>query len=254
MLSSLSTILLPYTEEKMILGYGIGGDLLDSHQDFFLLKGKDYAIQTPESLVEAFDSSFQRILQKKSIRLSPLIQDMTMRVKTDIILSQKVKYYLSIIVISEAIPDLQEVIDNCVLASYEAPISFLLLATNKKIFNEKARTQLENMKDSRNRQVYRKNLRLLFLEDCQNHVQAVVKILEETPKDIFTLFNKMNISPIQLESGTVYKKYLEMGNLISSFSYEEFSNASQKSPSENSENNIFVIGNSPVRPQEVKQL
>lgn len=243
-LNLISTIFRPYTDEENINLNALGG-IKDEKDYNFIPLSLDQSIKDVETILSIFDKSLCLLQKKTEIKLAPFLQDVITKVKSDIIISHKVKYYACIVILTEKPVDIQSVLDQLVLASYETPISFIILCLNENAFDglNEVLGNPEGFKDSQARSPYRSNVKIVNSSQFSMNIQTTIRLLQDIPRDIWNFFRKLGILPSNLNSNEVYNKYLEIGNLLNTSSTEEMQKSTfiDLSPSPHKEINEIKV-------------
>ena len=175
-----------YLDENEISAFGVGTKKEDTHgRGYFLLKeDKKLTTSNSKALLVALDECLKSLEGKKDIRILPPLREVMKKVKTDMVLSHKPKYYVCALFLFDEIKDLQRFIDQIVLMSYAIPVSFMILGLGSKASNQfrVLKDEIEQLKDSRNRQIQRENVKFVCLNEYSNLPKAVAQLLEELPK------------------------------------------------------------------------
>jgi len=248
-LKLVTNILTSYLGESDIAAYGVGASKDETRRGFFPFKQEKKVIMaTSKALLAAFDESLKAIEEKTKTKLLPAIREVMKKIKTDMVISSKLKYYVCAIFVTDEIADLQEVIDQIVLVSFGLPISFVFLEIGKKASSQLRvfQNDVDQLKDSHDRIIDRVNVNCVCLSEYSNMVKATTKLLEDIPKHIWAWLSKLQVDPTNFSLNETHEKYIKLSNLIlTDFPGEtdSFSDYADSSPTKSNASNKSMTVN-----------
>lgn len=86
--------------------------------------------------MNAFEQSFLKLKENKKLFLAPFVQQTVNLVKETMGKASRINYFICFIVITGPIKDFYVFVDQMVLASYEVPLSFLILGIGEENFGD----------------------------------------------------------------------------------------------------------------------
>jgi len=218
-LGNIAKIIYPYLGEKMFSVYGVGASVGASNIDFFPIFSQLNGLYSPNQLVEGYEKSFGLLQNKKDLKLSPLVKEVIKNAKEDLGKCHKIKYYVSVFLITGKIHDWDEFISEVVLASYELPMSFLFMGIGDGDFSqlEMLNNRWSQIQDSQGRKPFRKNVMIVLLKDHIACSHASIRLVSEIPRDIwnFSELFKLGPSDFRKTSMEVLNLFHEGGELNS---------------------------------------
>ena len=216
-LKLVTNIISSYLGENDIVAYGVGASKDEANREFFPFKQEKKVIMaTSKALLAAFDDSLKGLQGRIKTKLLPAIRETMKKIKTDMVISNNLKYYVCAIFMTDEIADLQEVIDQIVLVSFGLPISFVILDISKKASSQLRvlQTDVEQLKDSHDRVLDHVNVKCVCLSEYSNIVKATTSLLEDIPKHIWAWLSKFQVEPNNFALNETHEKYVKLSNLI----------------------------------------
>jgi hypothetical protein len=201
-LAAVSDILLCYDTDKMVPIYGFGAEIKTTGQVshcFPLTLQEDHVeVYGVQGVVDCYRGVMPSITFSGPTLFAPLIRHTINMIKREMCESSTLKYYILMILTDGQVNDEQQTIDYIVQATYEVPLSIVIVGIGKGPWDLMHKFDADDVPlvDSKGRQMESDIVQFVEFASCGNNgVQLAREVLDEIPRQMTDFFKRKNMAP-----------------------------------------------------------